>query len=71
MIGFLASNWIWILFLAAMLSMHLGHPGGHGGCGSDHSGHGAESTPEDHEAPGHSPAPAVPQPHTADQRRAT
>jgi hypothetical protein len=68
MIGFLASNWIWILFLAAMLYMHLGHHGGHGGCGSGHSGHGADSAPAEH---GRSHAPTAPRPKTADQGRPT
>ena len=42
MVNFLASNWVWILFLGGMLVMHLGH-GGHGGhrggCGGGHSTH--------------------------------
>jgi hypothetical protein len=71
MIEFIASNWIWMLFLAAMLYMHLGHHGGHGGCGSGHSGHGAASAPGDHRETGHSHASAAPQPHAADQHRPT
>ena len=42
MVNFLASNWVWILFLGGMLVMHLGHGGhgGHGGgCGGGHSTH--------------------------------
>ncbi len=36
---FLSNNWVWILLLGGMLFMHLGHGGGHGGCGGhQHSG---------------------------------
>lgn len=27
MLDFIVSNWFWLLFLAAMLFMHLGHAG--------------------------------------------
>ncbi|MDH6522313.1 hypothetical protein [Streptomyces sp. SAI-090] len=36
--NFLSANWIWLLAIAAMLLMHLGHRhGGHGG-GRGHGG---------------------------------
>lgn len=59
MTNFLQQNWIWILFIGAMLVMHLGghRHGGHGGsdghgqqgpmthagCGGGHAGHGSRS----------------------------
>lgn len=48
MLDFLSSYWIWILFIGAMLWMHLGHGGhgGHGGCG----GHQQSGTPDDSRA---------------------
>ena len=35
----LSQNWIWLLFIAAMVAMHLGHGGhgAHGGCGGGHA----------------------------------
>ena len=42
----LASNWIWIVVVAAMLWMHLGHGGMHGG------GHGAGRHGDDEQAHG-------------------
>lgn len=59
MLDFIVSNWFWLLFLAAMLFMHLGH-GGHGGCGGHaHEGH----QPHD--------ATTTPSPVTPEARRAT
>lgn len=29
--GFLSANWLWIVFLGAMILMHLGHGRMHGG----------------------------------------
>lgn len=37
---FLGGNWLWILLVAGMLWMHLGH-GGHGGHGGS-GGHGGQ-----------------------------
>lgn len=47
---FLSANWLWILFVAAMLWMHLRHGGMHCGGHGGHSGHsthshGSEVTP--------------------------
>ena len=52
MTRFIQENWIVIIFVVAMLAMHLGHRGGHGGgqhgggqhggaggCGGGHAGH--------------------------------
>ena len=39
MLEFLSSNWVWIVFIGAVLWMHFGHGvghGGHGRCGSHH-----------------------------------
>lgn len=57
----LAQNWIWLLFIGAMVAMHLfghgGHgahggqgkaPRGHGGCGG---GHAADDGPKSKERP--------------------
>jgi hypothetical protein len=38
MLNLLAANWIWILFLGAMLMMHRGHGHVAGGCGGGRSG---------------------------------
>lgn len=51
MADFFQPDWIGILFVVAMLAMHLGgrrrsgHSGGmHGGCGAGHAGHSGSST---------------------------
>ena len=41
MLEFLSANWVWILFVGAVLWMMVGH-GGHGGCGGGRQ----HSTPE-------------------------
>jgi hypothetical protein len=52
----LTENWLWILFGAIFLWMHLrmhgghgasGEHGGHGGCGGGHGGHGREPAEEE------------------------
>ena len=35
----LSQNWVWVLFFAGMIAMHMFGHGGHGGHGG-HSGHG-------------------------------
>jgi len=37
-----SQNWVWVLFSAGMIAMHLFGHGGHGGHGS-HGGHGGGS----------------------------
>lgn len=44
MLTFLTTNWLWILLIAGVLFMHMGHRSGHdsghgGGCGGGHAGH--------------------------------
>lgn len=68
MLNFLAANWWWILFLAAMFFMHAGHGGHGGGCGGGHGSHGQQREPgqrhehgdqravEEHAAHRHDPA---------------
>lgn len=42
MIEFLAANWLWIVFLIAMVAMHR-----HGGCGGHNHGQGRTSDHHD------------------------
>jgi len=36
----LSQNWVWLLFIGAMVAMHLFGHGGHGGHGKTSGGHG-------------------------------
>lgn len=66
MLTFLSANWLWMLLIAGMLVMHLGHrnhDGGHGGCGGGGAGGGGEHT-------GHADA-ATPHPEDAVHSRTT
>lgn len=59
MANFLQQNWIWILFIAAMLAMHLGghRHGGHSGRGGrSHGGCGDATRPDRAHVP-HRPDP--------------
>ena len=38
-----SQNWVWVLFFAGMVAMHLFGHGGHGGHGGDHADPKSES----------------------------
>ncbi len=47
MLNFFTANWFWIVFVAGMLLMRLGHGGhGGGGCGG---GHASQREPNQHD----------------------
>ena len=62
MTRFIQENWIAIIFVAAMLAMHLGHRGGHGGgqhggaggCGGGRAGHQDPSSAREPRSQSHS-----------------
>lgn len=64
MLEFLASNWLWIVLIGALVLMHRG-----GGCGSHggHAGHGDHGDHRDRSTPGDASAtPDVPGGRTAE-----
>ena len=47
--GFLSANWLWIVFIGAMILMHLGHGRMHGGHhGPNHEARVDSSAEHDH-----------------------